>query len=145
MKRNVEFATIRDILTRNAEAPTGTARRQATETVIVPTRKTKEEDPKVATEVNKNLTKDQGTSQNKEETLLTLRKTKAESPTKITGLRQKILTNLDRLTMIDQADQDQDQIMMKNHLKEERSLKESQADAATTVTAELWLHIRQDV
>ena len=49
--------------------------------------------------------------------------------------------------MIDQADQDQDldQTMMKNHLKEEKSLKESQAKAETTMTtAELWLHTRQE-
>ena len=78
MKRNVEFATVRDILTRNAEAPVGTARRQATETVTVQTRKKKGEEHKVITEVNKNLPQDKGTSQNKEETLLTLRKTKAE-------------------------------------------------------------------
>ena len=76
MKRNVESIIVRGTLTRSAEAPARTARRQATETMIVPTRKMKEEDQKVATEVDKNLTQDQGTSQNKEETLLTLRRRK---------------------------------------------------------------------
>ena len=48
--------------------------------------------------------------------------------------------NQDQLTMTDQADQDQDldQTMMKNHLKEEKSLKESQA------TSELLLLTRQE-
>ena len=78
MRKNVESVTGKGTLTRSVEAPAGTARRQATETVIVPTRKMKEEDHKVATEVNKNLPQDQGTSQNKEETLLTLRRRKTE-------------------------------------------------------------------
>ena len=55
--------------------------------------------------------------------------------------------NQDQQTMTDQADQDQDpdQTMMKNHLKEEKSLKESQAKAETTMTtAEMWLHTRQE-
>ena len=79
MKKNLASVTVSGIQTRSAEAPAGTARRQATETVIVPTRKMKEEEHKVVTEVDKNLPQDKGTSQNKEETLLTLRKTKAES------------------------------------------------------------------
>ena len=52
---NLESVIERGTLTRSVEAPAGTARRQATETVIVPTRKMKEEDHRVATEVNKSL------------------------------------------------------------------------------------------
>ena len=52
MKKGVESVIIRGTQTRSAKAPAGTAKRQATETMIVPTRKMKEEDHRVATEVN---------------------------------------------------------------------------------------------
>ena len=112
--------------------------------MIVPTRKATEEEHQVVTEVKTNPPPDKETSQNKEETLLTLRRTKAESP-EITGLRQMILMTLEQLILIDQTNQIDLIDLMMNHLKEERSLRESQAEAATMVTAELWLHIRQDI
>ena len=87
MRRNVESVTVKDIQTRSAEAPAGTASKQVTETMIVQTRKATEEKHQALTEVDKNPPPDKGTSQNKEETLFTLRKTKAESP-EMTGLRQ---------------------------------------------------------
>ena len=74
MKKNVESVIEKGTLKKSVEALAGTARRQATETVIVPTRKMKEEDPRVTTKVNKNLPQDPGTKQDKEETLLTLRR-----------------------------------------------------------------------
>ena len=59
------------------EALADTARRQTTETGIVPITKMKEEDHIVATEVDRNLPQDQGTNQtNKEETLLQIRRRK---------------------------------------------------------------------
>ena len=72
MKKNVESVIEKGTLKKSVEALAGTARRQATETEIVPTTKMKEEDHRVATEVDKNLPQDQGTNQIKEETLLTL-------------------------------------------------------------------------
>ena len=66
MKKNVESVIEKGTPKKSVEALAGTAKRQATETVIVPTRKMKEEDYRVATEVDKNLTQDQGTNQNQE-------------------------------------------------------------------------------
>ena len=68
VKKNVEFVIEKGTLKKSVEALAGTARRQATETEIVPTTKMKEEDHRVKTEVNRNLLQDQGTNQtNKEE------------------------------------------------------------------------------
>ena len=112
--------------------------------MIVPTRKATEEEHQAVTEVETNPPPDKGTSQNKEETPLTLRKTKAESP-EITGLRQMTLMTLEQLILIDQTNLIDLIDLMMNHLKEERSLRESQAEAATMGTADWWPHIRQDV
>ena len=117
MKKSVESVTVNGILTRSAEAPAGTARRQATETVIVPTRKMKEEDHKVTTEVVKNLPQDQGTSQNKEETLLTLRRRKIKGRETI-GRSQMTLKTLQQLTQIDQTDQTGQKMKMTHQRKE---------------------------
>ena len=98
MKKNVESVTVRGILTTSAEAPAGTARKKATETVIVPTRKVKEEEHQAETEGDKNPPPDKETSLNKEETPLTLRNTKAESP-EIIGLRQMTLMIREQLIL----------------------------------------------
>ena len=83
MKKKLESVIEKGTLKKSVEALAGTARRQATETVIVPTRKMKEEDHRVATEVDRNLPQDQGTNQNKEETLLPIgrRKIKGQETT----------------------------------------------------------------
>ena len=147
IKRKTDAVSViaKVIQTKNAKALVGFVSKLGIEIKIAQIKEATEEELQAGTEVKTNPIQDKETSQNKGETLLTLRKTKAKSPTKITGLRQKILMNLDQLILIDQADQDQDQTMMKNHLKEERSLRESQAEAVTMGTADWWPHIRQDV
>ena len=143
MKKNVESVIVRGTLTRIAKAPAGTARRQATETVIVPTRKVKEEEHKVVTEVNKNLPQDKGTSQNKKETLLTLRKRKTEGR-ETTGRSQMTLMTLEQLTQIDQTDLT-GQTMMMNHLKKERNQSVGQEKVVVMGTVDWWLPISPDV
>ena len=105
VKKNVEFVIEKGTLKKSVEALAGTARRQATETVIVPTTKMKEEDHRVATEVDKNLTQDQGTNQtNKEETLLQIRRRKIRGQ-ETTGPRWMIHKTQQQQTLIDQTDQ----------------------------------------
>ena len=134
----VESAIGKAIQTRIVRAPAGYASKQDTGIKTVPRKETTEEEHPAMEEAETNQIQDKGTSPNRGEIHLIQRKTKAESPTGITRQKLTTLTNQDQLTMIDQADQDQDldQTMMKNHLKEERSLRESQAEAATTVSAD---------
>ena len=143
IRKNVESVTKKGTLTRSVEAPAGTARRQATETVTVPTRKMREEEHKVVTEVDKNLPQDKGTSQNKEEILLTLRKTKAEGR-ETTGRSQMTLMNLEQLTQIDQTDLT-GQTMMMNHLKKERNQSVGQEKVVVKGTIDSLLPISPDV
>ena len=93
-----------------------------------------------------NPIQDKETSPNRGEIHLIQRKTTTKSPTGTTGQKLTAPTNQDQLTMTDQADQDQDpdQTMMKNHLKEEKRIKESQEKADTTETSELLPLTRQE-
>ena len=116
VKKNVESVIEKGTLKKSVEALAGTARRQATETEIVPTTKMKEEDHRVATEVDKNLPQDQGTNQNKEETLLTLGRRKIKGQETI-GQSQMIHKTLQQQTLIDQTDQK----MKMTHQKKERN------------------------
>ena len=101
------------------------------------------EPPAIAV-VEINPIRDKEKSLGQEKTPLMQENTKEEGQTKISGPGLKIPMDMVQLIQIDQVDQDQDQTMM-NHPKEEKSLKESQAKAETTMTtAELWLHTRQE-
>ena len=142
----VESAIGRAIHTRTVRAPAGYASKLDTGIRTVPRNVTTEGEHPAVEEAETNKIQDKGTSPNRGEFHLIQRKTKAESPTGITGQKLTALTIQDQLTMTDQADQDQDldQTMMKNHLKEEKSLKGFQAKADTTATSELLLLKRQE-
>ena len=100
MKKNVESVKEKGTQKKSVEALAGNARRQATKTVIVPTRKMKEEDQRVATEVDKNLPQDPGTNQNKEKTLLTPGRRKIKGQ-ETTGPSRMILKTQEQQTLID--------------------------------------------
>ena len=78
MKTDLVSVTAKGIQTKNAKAPAGTASKQVTGTRIALTKEATEEEHQAVTEVDENPPPDKGTSQNKEETPLNLRKTKAD-------------------------------------------------------------------
>ena len=97
-------------------------------------------------EAETNQIQGKGTSLKRGEIHLVQRKTRAENQTRTTGQKLTAPMNQDQLTMTDQADQDQDpdQTMRKNHLKEMKRIKESQAKADTTKISELLHLTRQE-
>ena len=142
----VESAIGRAIQIRIVRAPAGYASKLDTGIRSVPRKETTEEKYPAVEEAESNQTQGQETIQKRGEIHLIQRKTRAENQTRTTEQKLTALMNQDQLIMTDQADQDQDpvQTMMKNHLKEEKSLKESQAKADTTETSELLPLTRQE-
>ena len=147
-KTDAVSVTTKGIQTRNVKALVGFVSTLGIEIKIAQIKEATEEELQAGTEVKTNPIQDKEKNLGQEKTHLIQENTKEESQTKTTGPRLKIPTDQDQLIQIDQVDQDQDQDQdqtMMNHPKEEKSLKESQAKAETTMTtAELWLHTRQE-
>ena len=114
--------------------------------MIVRRKERTEEEHPIMEEAETNQIPGKGTSPERGETHLIQRKTATKGQTRTTGQDMTAPMNQDQQTMTDQADQDQDpdQTMRKNHLKEEKRIKESQAKADTTETSELLPLTRQE-